>query len=745
MEIKADHISKYYSDGPVASKGLDDVSLSIPSGSFVSISGPSGSGKSTLLRVLTMQIAPDEGELWLDGANSDSMGMRERAIFFRDRASYVPFDGDLAESLSAIDNCMAPLLFKGVPLREARAAARRSLSECGLSGKEGRKPRMLSGGERVRVAIARALCSGREVLAFDEATGNLDASSASEVVSLVGRISGGRTVLWASHSPCEVAGMASERIEMGGGRIASDERVPKPSNRAEAAAPNAGSGFHGGSTFIGMRAFMGKRRKAASTLAMMAALSLSSLLCSHFVSYFAGSVSSPGAASYSFRSHLGSRLLVESGASGLSSASLCPSSAYVDEGDLFGGLLFRASLGRRSEGLFAFPSAMAAQPIMPPAAERIMGEGLGDGFAIAASNPSFRSGQLDFDAFEGHLGDVFSVFESSLFVDGYPIEPARLTFDGAYYLPPSSFSSDSSKYSLILSEGGAGRLRESLLSELEQEASGSMGKSGAYLGEVEPDGLSLALPGRRSAECLGDEEFALRKSVYESSLGEGFPSGSIFLSESLKGEDGARFLYRGSEIAVSSFPASEAVYLGWPFKDGEWHVSGAAAKRQAVRLSLESSAYYEDEGSMASDEALVSSKGGVSRRASESSSKASEPTELERMGAMGAGLIAALFMLMVFALARLSEGRSFKRGAEERSSLQHSGAAPSSLWLMESAPPFLAYIALSGVLIPLYLSFVPGGAALMVASPLVYALFLAMGLSLTPLLAPFPKGGDLYA
>jgi putative ABC transport system ATP-binding protein len=221
--LRADHVSKIYTDGQVSA--LDDVSLEIHRGEYVSIMGHSGSGKSTLLNMLGMLDRPTSGEVFLDGQPvsqvHDLDRLRARKIGFVFQSFY------LLPVLSAMENVQVPMFEGKRPLAQRPKKAIELLELVKLSHRVNHLPQQLSVGERQRVAIARALANDPLLLLADEPTGNLDSKSADTVFDLIAQLhrERGMTIVLITHS--EDLGLRADRvIRMTDGRLTSDARSP---------------------------------------------------------------------------------------------------------------------------------------------------------------------------------------------------------------------------------------------------------------------------------------------------------------------------------------------------------------------------------------------------------------------------------------------------------------------------------------------------------------------------------------
>ena len=201
---------------------LQGASLDIEEGEMAAIMGPSGSGKSTLLHILGCLDSLNAGEVWLAGRRVDDLGGRDLTQLRRKEVGFIFQTFNLVPSLTAIENVALAAQYAGKGSRDAREAARQVLSEVELSDRENHRPPELSGGQQQRVAIARALVNHPKVIFGDEPTGNLDSTSASEIVQMMRDINRGTgtTFVLVTHDP-EVARTCDRSIHMLDGKVTS--------------------------------------------------------------------------------------------------------------------------------------------------------------------------------------------------------------------------------------------------------------------------------------------------------------------------------------------------------------------------------------------------------------------------------------------------------------------------------------------------------------------------------------------
>ena len=215
-------LSKTYGEGDVSVRALEEVSLSIETGEFVSVMGPSGSGKSTLLNILGCLDRPSAGRYLLDSVDVSEMDRAELARIRNERIGFVFQSYNLLPRTSALKNVVAPLLYSrnhGRTKDEKLAIARQAMESVGLGDRLEHQPQQLSGGQQQRVAIARAFVTDPAFILADEPTGNLDSQTGQEILSLLaGLHRQGRTILVITHSE-EIAALTDRTIRLRDGRV----------------------------------------------------------------------------------------------------------------------------------------------------------------------------------------------------------------------------------------------------------------------------------------------------------------------------------------------------------------------------------------------------------------------------------------------------------------------------------------------------------------------------------------------
>ncbi len=217
--VELRHVSKIYHLGGEEIRALDDVSLEIEAGEFISIIGPSGSGKSTLMHILGCLDSPTRGEFTLDGIKIHEASSRQLASIRNQKIGFVFQFFNLLPKLNVLQNVELPMIYSGVASRERRERAMNALKMVNLENRMKHRPMQLSGGQQQRVAIARALVNNPRLVFADEPTGNLDSHTGEAILALFRSLSGqGRTIALVTHDP-EIAAVTPRRIEIRDGKI----------------------------------------------------------------------------------------------------------------------------------------------------------------------------------------------------------------------------------------------------------------------------------------------------------------------------------------------------------------------------------------------------------------------------------------------------------------------------------------------------------------------------------------------
>jgi len=224
LTVTCRHLTKTYQQGQVSIPALVDVSLDIPKGDFVCLSGPSGSGKSTLLNLLSGLDTPTNGEVEIDGQRVDQMGKSALADMRLNKIGFVFQAYNLIPVLTAQENVEFVMQLQGISPEERAKKSLAVLKEVNLEGLENRRPGDLSGGQQQRVAVARAIVSEPSLILADEPTANLDSQTAEDLMQLLQTMNEehGVTFLFSTHDKL-VMDYSKRLIKLHDGKIDSDE------------------------------------------------------------------------------------------------------------------------------------------------------------------------------------------------------------------------------------------------------------------------------------------------------------------------------------------------------------------------------------------------------------------------------------------------------------------------------------------------------------------------------------------
>ena len=218
--IKFENVWKIYKLGEVEVPALRGLSVEIKRGEHVAVMGPSGSGKSTFLHLAGALDRPTRGRVLIEGKDPSKMSDAELSMLRNRYIGFVFQAFNLIPRLTALQNVMLPLMVRGVNGLERVKRAKEALEKVGLAHRMDHKPTELSGGEQQRVAIARAIVTNPRIILADEPTGNLDSTSAAEVVELLSKLNRelGITLVVVTHNP-ETAAPAQRIVRIRDGVI----------------------------------------------------------------------------------------------------------------------------------------------------------------------------------------------------------------------------------------------------------------------------------------------------------------------------------------------------------------------------------------------------------------------------------------------------------------------------------------------------------------------------------------------
>jgi len=219
--IKFVNVSKAYPNGAVA---LENVSLEIEKGEFVTIVGPSGAGKTTLNKLMLAEEEPTEGSVLFENEDIGTFS-RAQTTRLRRRIGMVFQEFRLLSNKTAYENIAFAMEASGKSDEEIVSDVPHVLQLVDLQDRMFHFPSQLSGGEKQRLAIARAIINQPEVLIADEPTGNLDARSTNEVIEILKKINDlGTTVILTTHDPQLIKAVGQRIISMERGRVVGDDQ-----------------------------------------------------------------------------------------------------------------------------------------------------------------------------------------------------------------------------------------------------------------------------------------------------------------------------------------------------------------------------------------------------------------------------------------------------------------------------------------------------------------------------------------
>jgi putative ABC transport system ATP-binding protein len=225
--IKATNLKKVYSVGELDLTVIDDFSLEINEGEFISLIGPSGSGKSTVLNMLGCLDKPTNGKLNISNNNIMSLNKTQLANFRGEHIGFIFQSFNLIPVLTVYENIEYPLIMiQNLSEEERKKRVERLLKEVGMFEQKDKTPDKISGGQMQRVAIARALVTNPKIVFADEPTANLDSKTAHMIIELMKKIQKehNTTFVFATHDEKIVANV-DRLITLVDGKIVEDRKV----------------------------------------------------------------------------------------------------------------------------------------------------------------------------------------------------------------------------------------------------------------------------------------------------------------------------------------------------------------------------------------------------------------------------------------------------------------------------------------------------------------------------------------
>lgn len=228
MVIEVNKLQRFYKDGEMTVKALNEVSFKIKMGEFVAIMGPSGCGKTTMLRILALLDNQTGGKYSIQGLEVSTLPEAEKSYYRLTEIGYVFQDYALINEMSIIENVAILSLMDGNSMENAVEVAKKALEKVGLTDKGDKIPDQLSGGEKQRVAIARAIAKKPSILFADEPCANLDKDNSLQVLKVFEELNKkyGQTVIMVTHEPWHVK-YVSRVIKIEDGILVKDSKPNK--------------------------------------------------------------------------------------------------------------------------------------------------------------------------------------------------------------------------------------------------------------------------------------------------------------------------------------------------------------------------------------------------------------------------------------------------------------------------------------------------------------------------------------
>ena len=224
--ISIKSVSKTFSKGNTTIKPLENLSLDVPRGEFLSLMGPSGSGKTTLLNLIAGIDSPTSGEILIDGRDIANLSRTELTKWRSVHVGYIFQLYHLVPILSAYENIELPLLLGKLSKAERKEKILAALDLVGLGDRADHRPSELSGGQEQRVAIARAIVHDPDLLVADEPTGDLDRDSADSILTLLNTLATEheKTIVMVTHDP-KASAAAHRTMQLEKGRLVEESRT----------------------------------------------------------------------------------------------------------------------------------------------------------------------------------------------------------------------------------------------------------------------------------------------------------------------------------------------------------------------------------------------------------------------------------------------------------------------------------------------------------------------------------------
>ena len=223
--IRLENITKIYNEKVDDTKALDDVSIKIEDGEFISVMGASGSGKSTLLKIIGCMDTPTAGKYFLDDTEVTAASRSQVHKLRKEKIGYVFQHFALMDYYTAYENIELPLLAANVKRKERKRIILKQMEHLGILSERNKLPGKMSGGQQQRTAIGRAIVKNPDILLCDEPTGALDYHTSKEILKLIETVNQryGNTIIMVTHNDA-IKDMADRVVKLRDGMIRKNYR-----------------------------------------------------------------------------------------------------------------------------------------------------------------------------------------------------------------------------------------------------------------------------------------------------------------------------------------------------------------------------------------------------------------------------------------------------------------------------------------------------------------------------------------
>ncbi len=223
--IRIQNLVKMYRTEEIETTALNEVSISVPEGEFLSIMGPSGCGKSTLLNIIGLIDTPNGGEYYFLDQEVSKFNERQRAQLRKDHIGFVFQSFNLIDELTVFENVELPIIYTRMKASDRKKRTEEVLEQMNMMHRRNHYPQQLSGGQQQRVAVARAIVNKPRLILADEPTGNLDTANGDDVMNLLADLNKqGTTVIMVTHSPAN-AEFGHKILRLLDGKVLSEDKV----------------------------------------------------------------------------------------------------------------------------------------------------------------------------------------------------------------------------------------------------------------------------------------------------------------------------------------------------------------------------------------------------------------------------------------------------------------------------------------------------------------------------------------